>query len=420
MARLMGFLGIAAILLCTYLLSDHRKRIDWRMVAVGLLLQFCFALMLIGIPALGINGPFFALFSWANDAIMAVINVSDQGAGFIFGDLGNSNKLGYIVAFRVLPTLIFFSALMGVLYHLGLMQRLVYLIASVMHKTLRISGAESMAAAAEIFVGQTESALAIAPYLKGLTRSELLALMTGGMATVAGGVLAAYVGMLQPLVPQIAAHLLCASIMAAPAALVLSKMLVPETEEPLTRAGVRLQVEKVHVNVIDAAAHGAAEGTRLAINVGGMLIAFVSLMALANALFAQIGRGAGIDAVLGQPLSLELLLGWIFAPLAYVIGIPSGEAVAVGQLLGKKLVLNEFVAYLDLAKKGAELSPRSTIIASYALCGFANFSSIAIQLGGTGALAPERRGDIARLGFRALLGGTLATCMTAAIVGLLI
>ncbi len=420
MTRMIGLLGIGFILLVCYLLSDKRKLIDWRTVLIGLLLQLVFAISLIGIPAAGIQGPFFTIFSWANTAILKVISVSDEGAGFLFGELGNSDKYGFLVAFRVLPTIIFFSSLMGVLYYLGIMQRLVYGIAVVMHRTLRISGAEALAASAEIFVGQTESPLMIAPYMKTLTRSELLALMTGGMATVAGGVLAAYVGMLQPLIPEIGAHLLTASIMAAPAALILSKMLVPETEVPTTLGKVTLIVEKNHVNVIDAAAHGASEGTRLALNVGGTLIAFVSLMALFNAIFAKVGAGVGLDILVGQRFTLELVLGWVFAPLAFLIGVPWSEAVQVGQLLGKKLVLNEFVAYLDLATSGSSLSQRTTIIASYALCGFANFSSIAIQLGGTGGLVPERRGDIARLGFRALLAGTFATCMTAAIVGLLI
>lgn len=420
MERWIALLGIAGMIGLCYLLSEHRSRIDWRTVAIGLGMQLVFAVFLIGIPVLGITGPLYPLFEGINQGVVAIINYSDQGALFLFGDVAKTEKLGYIVAFRVLPTLIFFSALMGVLYHLGIMQRLVYGIAYVMHRTLRISGAEALATAAEIFVGQTESPLAIRPYMDKLTRSELLALMVGGMATVAGGVLAAYVGMLSPILPQIAGHLLTASLMAAPAAIVLSKILIPETEQPATKGQVAMHLESTHVNVIDAAASGASEGTRLAINVGGMLLAFVSLMALANGLFTLCFQWLGVEAWLGHPITLEWLLGFVFAPLAFLIGVPFEEATQVGQLLGKKLILNEFVAYLDLAQMGSNLSERTTIIASYALCGFANFSSIAIQLGGTGSLVPHRRAEIAQLGLRALLAGTLATCMTAAFVSLLL
>jgi CNT family concentrative nucleoside transporter len=420
MQQFIGILGLISIIGICWALSENRRRIAWRTVMFGVGLQFLFAFLLLGIPVLGLQSPAYALFEAANNAIVAVVGYSDQGAAFLFGDLGSTDKYGFIFAFRVLPTILFFSALMGVLYHLGIMQRVVYGIAMVMHRTLKVSGAEALAAAAEIFLGQTESPLMIRPYMDKLTRSELLALMTGGMATVAGAVLAAYVGILSPLIPNIAGHLLAASIMAAPAALILSKLLVPETEIPETMGRVELHTEKTAVNVIDAAAHGASEGTKLALNVGGMLIAFVSLVALVNGLFTWLGSLAGIEQWLGHPLTLEWLLGWIFAPLAWVIGIPAHEALTVGQLLGKKLVLNEFVAYLDLAKMGDQLSDRSRVIISYALCGFANFSSIAIQLGGTGSLVPERRPDIARFGLKALLGGTLATCMTAAIVGLLI
>jgi len=420
MQQFIGILGIGLIIGLCWLLSENRRRVAWRTVLLGVALQFVFALLLLGIPVLGFHSPAYVIFEAANNAILAVVGYSDQGAAFLFGDLGNSDKYGFIFAFRVLPTILFFSALMGVLYHLGIMQRVVYGIAVVMHKTLKVSGAEALAASAEIFLGQTESPLMIRPYMDKLTRSELLALMTGGMATVAGAVLAAYVGILAPLIPNIAGHLLAASIMAAPAALVLSKLLVPETEIPETMGQVAIHTEKTAVNVIDAAAHGASEGTKLALNVGGMLIAFVSLVALFNGLFTGMGSMLGFEQMLGHPLTLEWILGWVFAPLAWVIGIPAHECLAVGQLLGKKLVLNEFVAYLDLAKMGDQLSDRSRVIISYALCGFANFSSIAIQLGGTGSLVPHRRPDIARFGMKALLGGTLATCMTAAIVGLLI
>jgi CNT family concentrative nucleoside transporter len=420
MTHFIGLLGLGIIVGICWFLSENRKRIDWRTVLLGIGLQFLLALLLLGIPALGVKSPAYAIFEALNNMIVTVISYSDQGSAFLFGDLGQGDKYGFIVAFRVLPTILFFSALMAVLYHLGIMQKIVYGIAVVMHKTLRVSGAEALATAAEIFVGQTESPLMIRPYMDKLTRSELLALMTGGMATVAGGVLAAYVGMLNPLIPNIAGHLLTASVMAAPAALVLSKLLIPETEVPATMGKVEFNHEKTAVNVIDAAAHGASEGTKLAINVGGMLIAFISLMALLNGLFSGLAAFVGLEAWLGHPVTLEWLLGWLFSPLAFVLGIPVHECLQVGQLLGKKLVLNEFVAYMDLAQNGGQLSERSRIIVSYALCGFANFSSIAIQLGGTGSLVPHRRPEIAQLGMRALMAGTLATCMTGAIVGLLI
>jgi CNT family concentrative nucleoside transporter len=420
MERFVGLLGVGAILAICVLFSRNKKAIDWRMVSISIALQFVFALAMIGIPALNIEGPFYALFSGFNDGVLAIVAMSDEGAKFLFGDLIDSSKFGYIVAFRLLPTIIFFSSLMAVLYHFGVMQKIVRVIAIVMQKTLRISGAEALAAAAEIFVGQTESPLMIRPYVSKFTRSELLALMTGGMATVAGGVLAAYVSMLSEHIENIAGHLLTASIMAAPAALITAKILLPETEKPETLGSVPSAVESTHVNLLDAAAHGASEGTKLAINVGGMLIAFIALMALFNAILSSIGGAVGLEVLIGRPLSLELILGWVFAPLAWLMGISWSEAFIVGELLGKKLVINEFVAYFDLGQLKDTISPRSRIIASYALCGFANFGSIAIQLGGTGSLVPERRRDIARLGFRALLGGTLATCMTASIVGLLV
>jgi CNT family concentrative nucleoside transporter len=338
----------------------------------------------------------------------------------LFGDLVDTERFGFIVAFKVLPTIIFFSSLMAVLYHLGVMQKIIHVIASLMCRTLRISGAEALAAAAEIFVGQTESPLVIKPYVKRFTRSELLALMTGGMATVAGGVLAAYVAMLSPHIENIAGHLLTASIMSAPAALLAAKILVPETSKPETLGQVPSSSDISHVNLIDAAAHGASEGTRLAINVGGMLLAFIALIALLNGALMWIGEVTSLSEVIGQPLRLELALGWVFAPVAWLMGIPWNEATLVGQLLGKKIVLNEFVAYFDLSQLGEALSSRSKIIASYALCGFANFGSIAIQLGGTGSLVPERRSDIAQLGLRALLGGSIATCMTGCVVAFLI
>lgn len=420
MDRLVSFFGIAALIGILVMFSEKKSAIDWRMVIYSLGLQFVLALLLVGVPALSIEGPLYGLFSAFNDGVLAVVSMSDEGARFLFGDLLDAKRFGFIVAFKVLPTIIFFSSLMAVLYHTGVMQKLIHAIAFVMCRTLRISGAEALAAAAEIFVGQTESPLVVKPYVAKYTRSELAALMVGGMATVAGGVLAAYVAMLSPLIENIAGHLLTASIMSAPAALLAAKVLVPETERPLTSSQVPSSSSTEYVNLIDAAAHGASEGTRLAINVGGMLLAFIALIALLNGGLSWLGQVTSLEPVMGEPLRLELILGWVFAPVAWLMGIPWNEAPIVGQLLGKKLVLNEFVAYFDLSQIGDALSPRSKVITSYALCGFANFGSIAIQLGGTGSLVPERRSDMAQLGMRALLGGSIATCLTGCVVGLLL
>jgi concentrative nucleoside transporter, CNT family len=320
---------------------------------------------------------------------------------------------------------------MTMLYYFGVMQVVVKGFAWVMMRTMRTSGAETLSAAGNIFLGQTEAPLLIKPYIARMTMSELMAVMTGGFATVAGGVMAAYVGMLIFFFPDIAGHLMAASVMSAPAALVFAKMIWPETEEPATRGSLRVDVEKVDANVIDAAARGAGEGLTLALNVGAMLLAFIALIALFNALIGWIGGVTLLTPLLqnvgwlgaGQPLSLESILGWLLAPLAWVMGVPWADAPAIGTLLGIKTVVNEFVGYLQLNALLAgdtELSPRSIVIATYALCGFANFSSIAIQIGGIGGIAPSRRSDLARIGLRAMIAGTLAAFMTATIAGILI
>ncbi|HUH11681.1 MAG TPA: nucleoside transporter C-terminal domain-containing protein, partial [Longimicrobiales bacterium] len=315
--------------------------------------------------------------------------------------------------------------------HLGIMQRLVKGVAWVMMRTMRTSGAETLSAAGNIFVGQTEAPLLIKPFVKTMTMSELHAVMVAGFATVAGGVLAAFVGMLVGFIPDIAGHLLAASVMSAPAALVVAKLMYPETEEPVTRGSLRVEVESPDANVIDAAARGAGEGLTLALNVGAMLLAFIALVALANALLELASGTVGLTALLqdagalaaGQTLTIQVLLGWLLAPLAWIMGVPWADAVQVGALMGIKTVLNEFVAYLELAgllAAGADLSPRSVVIATYALCGFANFSSIAIQIGGIGGIAPSRRSDLSRLGLRAMVGGTIAAFMTATMAGLVL
>ena len=327
--------------------------------------------------------------------------------------------MGFFFAFQVLTTIIFFSSLMSVLYYLGVMQKIVLLFAVVMKRFLGTSGAESLSASANIFVGQTEAPLLIKPYVEEMTESELFCIMVGGMATVAGGVMAAYVGMLQPYFPDIAGHLLAASVMSAPAALAMAKVMVPETGSPKTAGTIKLEYKDPSINLIDAASNGAIAGLSLALNVGTMLVAFMSLLALANFLF-----GAAFGLFGFEGVTIERTLGYVLSPLAWVMGVPWKDCFAIGQLMGVKTVLNEFVAYAQLGEilkaNPQALEYRSIVIATYALCGFSNFLSIGIQIGGIGPLAPSRRGDLAKLGIRALIGGTLASFMTATIAGILV
>jgi len=328
-------------------------------------------------------------------------------------------RTGGFFAFNVLPTIIFFSSLMTVLYHLGIMQAVVKGFAWVMQRTMKTSGAETLSATGNIFVGQTEAPLLIKPFVETMTRSELMAVMTAGFATVAGGVMAAYVGMLQPFFSDIAGHLMAASVMSAPAALVVAKLMYPEEGEPETATTLDLALEKPDVNVIDAAARGAGEGLHLALNVGAMLLAFVALVALLDGILGLAGGWVGLEG-----LSLQLILGWLLAPVAWIMGVPWADAAVVGSLMGLTTALNEFFAYLQLADilsgGGPGLQPRSIIISAYALSGFANFSSIAIQIGGIGGIAPSRRHDLSALGLRAMIGGTIAAFMTATVAGMLL
>ena len=387
-----------------YGLSTSRKKIKWKTVRNGVLLQVIFGLIILKTDF----GQ--GLFEGIKIFFTATLNYTHEGSRFIFGSLTDMTKMGFVFATMVLPTIVFFGSLMSVLYHLGVMQVVIKGVAKIMMKVMGTSGPESLAAAANIFVGQTEAPLTIKPYLDKMTRSELMALMTGGMATVAGGVLAVYIGL-----GIDAGHLLAASVMSAPAALVCAKILVPETEKLESSEDVPVTFEKTTVNIIDAAASGASEGLYLALNVGAMLLAFIALIAMVNEGFSAFG------GLFGHPeLSFDLIIGYLFIPISFLLGIPWDECLEVGILLGKKLVINEVVAYLDLQSKLTTLSPRSVTIATYALCGFANFSSIAIQLGGIGAIAPKRRVDLAELGMKSLIGGTLACFMTAAIAGFLI
>lgn len=430
-----GLFGLVTLLGIAWLFSSNRQAIDWRLVITGVTLQILFAMLVLLVPG-GRDA-----FDTLGGVFVKLLDFTREGSGFIFGDLARAEKFGVIFAVQVLPTIIFFAALMGVLYHLGAMQAIVKGLAWAITRVMKVSGAETTSVCASIFIGQTEAPLTVRPYISRMTQSELLTVMIGGMAHIAGGVLAAYVAMLGGTDPVqqafYAKHLLTASVMAAPATIVIAKLLVPETGDPLTRGQVRMEVERSTTGVIDAAASGAGDGLKLALNVGAMLLAFVALIALINSPLQWLGglpwgdSGITINGWLsdmsGRPidLSLQVILGYVLSPIAWIIGVPWEDATVVGSLIGQKVVLNEFVAYIGLADiingrvEGVALSAQGTLIATYALCGFANFASIAIQIGGIGGLAPERRGDIARFGMRAVLGGSLATFMTATIAGVL-
>ncbi len=418
-----GLFGLAVLIGITWLFSNNKRAVDWKLVATGITLQIAFAALVILVP--GGRDVFDAL----GKGFVKVLSFVNEGSGFIFGSLMDTKNYGFIFAFQVLPTIIFFSALMGVMYHLNVMQAIVRVMAWSITKVMRVSGAETTSVCASVFIGQTEAPLTVRPYIAKMTQSELLTMMIGGMAHIAGGVLAAYVGMLgggDPVQQAFyAKHLLAASIMAAPATLVVAKLLIPETGTPLTRGTVKMEVEKTSSNIIDAAAAGAGDGLKLALNIGAMLLAFIALIALLNAPLTWLGEVTGLAAAIGKPTDLSTIFGYVLAPIAWVIGTPWADATTVGSLIGQKVVINEFVAYTELSKivngqvPGMSLSEEGRLIATYALCGFANFSSIAIQIGGIGGLAPERRHDLAKFGLRAVLGGTIATFMTATIAGVL-
>ncbi len=433
---LRGCAGLVLVTAMAYAFSANRKSINWRLVSVGLALQFLFAFAVLK-TTIGRD-----IFSWLSKLFVLLFSFAIDGAQFVFGDLAkgpdSEGTLGFFFAFQVLPTIIFFASFMAVMYYLGIMQRVVQGMAWVMARLMKTSGAESLCVAANTFIGQTEAPLVIRPYLSTLTQSELLTIMTSGMGHIAGGVMAAYMQMLGVAYAKaqgvpidasqvyFAGHLLAASIMAGPATMAIAKILYPETGEPVTMGRVKVRLEKAHSNIIEAAAAGASDGVRLAINVAGMLIAFIAIIALLNALLGYAGDVTGVNSSLqarfGRPLSLELVFGFLFQFVAFGIGVPWKDALDVGSLMGVKLVLNEFVAYFKMAQvvEAGHLSSKAIVIATYALCGFANFSSIAIQIGGISPLAENRRGDIARFGITAVLGGTLATWMTASIAGLFV
>jgi CNT family concentrative nucleoside transporter len=425
-----GLFGLAVLVGIAFAFSNNKRAVDWRLVLTGVSLQIVFAALVLKLP-LGRD-----VFNAIATGFVRLLDFVRVGSEFIFGSFMDISKFGFVFAVQVLPTIIFFASLTGVLYHLGVMQKIVKGMAWVITKVMNVSGAETTSVCASVFIGQTEAPLTIKPYIERMTQSELMTVMIGGMAHIAGSVMAAYVGLLggdDPVQKQFfAKHLLTASIMAAPATLMLAKILVPETEEPLTRGTIKLDVEKTTANVIDAAATGAADGLRLALNVGAMLLAFIALIALINGPIQWLGAPSGgadagwsvnawLSAGAGHPveLSLQTIFGWVLAPIAWLIGVPWQDASLVGSFIGEKVVINEFVAYVDMSTHITQLSKESQLIATYALCGFANFSSIAIQIGGIGGLAPNRRADLARFGLRAVLGGSLATFMTATIAGVL-
>ena len=401
----MGILGVIVLLGIAFAMSNNRSAISWKLVIWGLSLQFIFAIIILKSP---IGIPFF---STIDIFIKNLLSFSDAGSDFLFKSFNNNIVEGPLMnfAFRILPTLIFFSSLITVLYHLGVMQFLVKNTARIMQKTMGTSGSETLCISGNIFDGQTEAPLLVQPFVSTMTNSELTAVMIGGFATVAGGVMAMYVSMLGD-VPGIAGHLLAASIMSAPAALVVAKIIYPETEESKTKGDLVISIENNDDNVMEALSRGATNGMKLAANVAAMLIAFVAMIAMINALLGIFG------------FSLEQILGLIFSPLAWTMGVPWNEANLVGSLMGKKLVLTELIAYGDLSSSISNnlLSERSAIISSYALCGFANFASIGIQLGGIGGIAPERRKDISKLGVKTMFGGALASWLTATNAGILI
>jgi CNT family concentrative nucleoside transporter len=407
MGRFTGLLGILAILAIAYLFSSQRRAIRPRVILWGLGLQFAFAVLVL-------KTEFRKVFEVAGVAVNAMLHFAEAGSQFVFGPLGaKSGPFGVVFAFQVLPIVIFIASFFSILYYLGIMPAIVKAMAVVMQKIMGASGAESLNVAASIFMGQTEAPLTIKPFIAGMTESELFTIMVSGMAHISGAVMAAYVKIAGVEVR----HLLTAVIMTAPATIMLAKMFVPETGQPVTAGRVDVRVEKTAVNVIDAAAQGAGDGLHLALNIGAMLIAFLALIAMINGV---LGWGRTMPGLWWLPASLEQIFAWLFAPVAWLMGVAWNDCATIGNLLGTRLVLNEFVAFLQLGPLKAHLEPRSFTIATYALCGFANFSSIAIQIGGIGAIAPSRKSDLARLGLKAVAVGSMANFMSACFAGMLV
>jgi CNT family concentrative nucleoside transporter len=421
-----GLLGMAVLIFIGFLLSSNRKNIPWRTVIVGLTIQIVLAIGVLYVPFIRSG------FEILGQIFVKILDFTKAGSTFLLGDLMNTETYGFIFLFQVLPTIIFFSALTSLLFYWGIIQKVVYALAWVFTKALKISGAEALSVAGNIFLGQTESPLMIKAYLNKISKSEMLLVMTGGMATLAGGVLAAYIALLGGNDPvlrlEFAKHLLAASIMAAPAAIIFSKMLIPPTDE--INKEIEVSRDKIGSNTLDAISNGTSEGVKLAVNVGAMLLAFLAFIAMFNFIIGKVGEWTSLNDLIvevthgkHERLSLQFILGYTFAPLMWLIGICPEDIVTVGRLLGEKLILTEFIGYISLAElkaSGAFSEPKSIIMATYILCGFANFSSIGIQIGGIGALAPKRRVLLSKLGVKALIAGTLASLMSATIIGMLI
>jgi len=432
-----GLIGVFSMLGICYLISANRKAIDWKLVIGGLVLQLILAVAILQVPFI------YNAFDWVADRFVDLLNYTEKGSQFIFGSWPDdafiqatdfsdgskiAHKVGYVFAFKVLPTVVFFSAFSAMLFYFGILQRIIYGFAWLMSKFMRLSGAEATAAAANVFIGQTEAPLVVKPYLEKMTKSEMMSLMTGGFATIAGGVFALFVSLLGD---EYAIHFLTASIISAPAAIVVAKMLFPEVNHDKINTDLSVPQDKLGTNVLDAISIGTTDGVRLAVNVGAMLLVFIAMIAFVNGLLGWTGDLFGLNSWIagitsGQydTFNLEFILGVIFAPIAWLLGVPSNDVMLVGQLLGKKTAINEVVAYVDLSiirgNENLSLSPKSVIIATYALCGFANFSSIGIQIGGISAIAPGQRETLTKLGLKAMIGGTIACFITAAIAGILV
>jgi len=420
-----GVVGIVSMLGICYLFSSYKKHIDWKLVITGVILQIALALIMLKVPFVR------SIFGGIVDGFLVMISSTIEASKFLFGDLATEGG-AFGFAFTVLPTIVFFSALSSLLYYYGILQKVVYVFAWVMTRTMRLSGAESLAVAANVFIGQTEAPLVVKPYLEKMTKSEIMCLMTGGMATIAGGVFGAYLAMLggsDPVAQQkFGLHLLTASIISAPAAIVTSKILFPETEPEKIDRNISIPRQEAGSNFLDALSRGTTDGVRLAVNVGAMLLAFMAFIFLSNKFLFWVGDLTHMnEMVASQPkgtfegLSLQYIMGFVFAPIAWLIGVESKDIILIGQTLGEKTILNEFVAYFSLKNQIAAglLSEKSIIIATYALCGFANFASIGIQIGGIGSLAPGQRKTLTEFGIKALIGGTVATLLTGAVAGML-
>jgi len=427
MVYIKAIFGVLILLGIAWVFSKNKKAISWKLVGIGLSLQVLFGILVLKVSWAR------AAFNYISEKFVIILGYSSKGADFLFGSLANADGMGFIFVFQVLPTVIFFSTLTAGLYYLGVLQYLVKGIAWVMMRTMGLSGAESLSAAGNIFLGQTEAPLLVRPFVPGMTRSELMCLMTGGMATISGGVLAGYVAFLGGDDPEarvrFASFLLSASVMNAPAAIIMSKILIPEVHHDKIDKQLKVTSADMGVNLIDVLSKGAKDGLKLAANIGGMLLAFIAVIAALNGLLSWLGDLVGLNTVIASTtggtfdgLSFEYLLGQVFRPFAWIMGVEWAECLQVGSLLGQKTVINEFIAYEGLAemKEAGSLSPKSIVIATYALCGFANFSSIAIQIGGIGGMAPNQEVTLSQLGFRALLAATLATMITATLAGVIL